>query len=282
MDASRIRINDILSSKYPDFCAYCEVSGKVFVSELSTVDFVAFRTRMNVSREYVSNLKAFIEKAVSTSKSENQNSIPEKSYPSSRINIEHQISSENVLHSNANNEDINIDSIVASGMREEENKNEQKPSEVVNEAIIEINNSESDELIPFYAIFKVDSNNYSIPVSELQLSSRALNCLSIAKCTTVKELLTKSISDLRSMRNMGEKSINEIVAKIKDFLSDASHRLEKNKSTQRVTKIDNNFCSQKLLRMHPLKTPMTIGEYKKPHNQAHLHLIMGSLKSGAL
>lgn len=44
MDMDRVRIADVITTEYSDFLSFCSVSGKIFISELTNVDFVAFRT----------------------------------------------------------------------------------------------------------------------------------------------------------------------------------------------------------------------------------------------
>lgn len=58
MDQKQIRITDAITSEYSDFLSYCIASGKVFVSELSNVDFVAFRTSSGQTRDYVRAIRA--------------------------------------------------------------------------------------------------------------------------------------------------------------------------------------------------------------------------------
>jgi DNA-directed RNA polymerase subunit alpha len=56
----------------------------------------------------------------------------------------------------------------------------------------------------------------SKPVAELELSVRSSNCLEAANITTIRDLVTKTESDMLKYRNFGRKSLNEI----KDILAD--------------------------------------------------------------
>jgi DNA-directed RNA polymerase subunit alpha len=56
----------------------------------------------------------------------------------------------------------------------------------------------------------------SKPVAELELSVRSANCLEAANIVTIRDLVTKTESDMLKYRNFGRKSLNEI----KDLLAD--------------------------------------------------------------
>jgi DNA-directed RNA polymerase subunit alpha len=56
----------------------------------------------------------------------------------------------------------------------------------------------------------------SKPVAELELSVRSSNCLEAANIATIRDLVTKTESDMLKYRNFGRKSLNEI----KDILAD--------------------------------------------------------------
>jgi hypothetical protein len=55
-------IQDILGSQYPDFMAYCIASEKVYPTDISPSDYVAFRVQYGVSREYINEIKDRINK----------------------------------------------------------------------------------------------------------------------------------------------------------------------------------------------------------------------------
>lgn len=56
MDMDRVRIADVITTKYSDFLSFCSASGKIFISELTNVDFVAFRTSSGQSRDYIKSI----------------------------------------------------------------------------------------------------------------------------------------------------------------------------------------------------------------------------------
>jgi len=69
------------------------------------------------------------------------------------------------------------------------------------------------------------------PVAELELSVRAANCLEAADLVTIRDLVTKSESEMLRYRNFGRKSLNEI----KDVLAEMGLSLGMN-----LNFLDNN------------------------------------------
>ena len=63
---------------------------------------------------------------------------------------------------------------------------------------------------------KDDENNSMMDMSidELDLSVRSYNCLKRANINTVEELVQKSESDMMKVRNLGRKSLDEVVQKL--------------------------------------------------------------------
>lgn len=62
---------------------------------------------------------------------------------------------------------------------------------------------------------KVDVMNMSI--DELELSVRSYNCLKRAGINTVSELTNKTSDDMMKVRNLGRKSLEEVLEKLKDL-----------------------------------------------------------------
>ena len=54
-------------------------------------------------------------------------------------------------------------------------------------------------------------------ISELNLSVRSYNCLKRAGITTVGELRSKSLEDMMKVRNLGRKSLEEVIAKMREL-----------------------------------------------------------------
>ena len=54
-------------------------------------------------------------------------------------------------------------------------------------------------------------------IDELELSVRSYNCLKRAGINTVQELINKTPEDMMKVRNLGRKSLDEVVAKLKEL-----------------------------------------------------------------
>ena len=54
-------------------------------------------------------------------------------------------------------------------------------------------------------------------IDELELSVRSYNCLKRAGINTVEELTNKTADDMMKVRNLGRKSLEEVLAKLKEL-----------------------------------------------------------------
>lgn len=54
-------------------------------------------------------------------------------------------------------------------------------------------------------------------IDELELSVRSYNCLKRASINTVEELINKTAEDMMKVRNLGKKSLEEVLAKLKEL-----------------------------------------------------------------
>ena len=54
-------------------------------------------------------------------------------------------------------------------------------------------------------------------IDELELSVRSYNCLKRAGINTVEELCSKTPEDMMKVRNLGRKSMDEVIAKLKEL-----------------------------------------------------------------
>lgn len=70
---------------------------------------------------------------------------------------------------------------------------------------------------------KKDIDLSSIPIEELELSVRAFNCLKRADINTLNQLVEKSVDELGRVRNLGKKSIDEIIEKLAAYKSLGIH-----------------------------------------------------------
>ena len=62
-----------------------------------------------------------------------------------------------------------------------------------------------------------DSSEPSITIDELELSVRAYNCLKRASINSMAELLQKSEHDLLNIKNVGKKSSDEVIERLRHF-----------------------------------------------------------------
>lgn len=62
-----------------------------------------------------------------------------------------------------------------------------------------------------------NSDSVNTSIDELELSVRSYNCLKRANINTVGELVNRSMDDLMKVRNMGRKSLDEILAKLDEM-----------------------------------------------------------------
>ena len=60
-------------------------------------------------------------------------------------------------------------------------------------------------------------------IEELDLSVRSYNCLKRAGINTVEDLTNKSEEDMMKVRNLGRKSLDEVVAKLQSLGFSLSH-----------------------------------------------------------
>ncbi len=63
----------------------------------------------------------------------------------------------------------------------------------------------------------IPDEKYNMPVEQLDLSVRTMNCLRRGGIATVGELISKKPKDLLQLRNFGQKSFHEIQDKLKDL-----------------------------------------------------------------
>ena len=54
-------------------------------------------------------------------------------------------------------------------------------------------------------------------IDELELSVRSYNCLKRANINTVEELCSKTPEDMMKVRNLGRKSLDEVLNKLQDL-----------------------------------------------------------------
>ena len=65
-----------------------------------------------------------------------------------------------------------------------------------------------------------------LTIDELDLSVRSFNCLKRAGINTVEDLTNKSEEDMMKVRNLGRKSLEEVIAKLDSFGFSLKKRLK--------------------------------------------------------
>ncbi len=64
------------------------------------------------------------------------------------------------------------------------------------------------------SVISVGSPDLDLPIEDLDLSERPRNCLKRAQVNTIGELLQKSVDDLLTVTNFGQKSLDEVIEKL--------------------------------------------------------------------
>ena len=55
------------------------------------------------------------------------------------------------------------------------------------------------------------------PIEELELSVRSFNCLKRSGISTVEDLTNKTENDMMKVKNLGKKSLDEVIAKLREL-----------------------------------------------------------------
>ena len=56
-----------------------------------------------------------------------------------------------------------------------------------------------------------------MPIEDLELSVRSFNCLKRSGISTVGDLANKTENDMMKVKNLGKKSLEEVIAKLHDL-----------------------------------------------------------------
>lgn len=251
MDMDRVRIADVITTEYSDFLSFCSASGKIFISELTNVDFVAFRTSSGQSRDYIKLIRAMLDSPVVVATTEvdavqkssesvknelqgepfdaggyfalEDQSAPSKTESPSLIQpIEQPVK---------NLEDALDETSCSDRKNDTENETADRMAEeiVVTSTETETTASSStgssdDSEYTLAYLFDVNPSWFEdVGIIALNLGVRPTNCLNNAKIKTIAEVLARTTDELKAIKNMGVKSVNEIVQKVKDYVSDPAN-----------------------------------------------------------
>jgi DNA-directed RNA polymerase subunit alpha len=92
------------------------------------------------------------------------------------------------------------------------------PSEALNKAALILQNLFSSLIIEESDVTLTleKDTTLAISIEELELSVRSYNCLKAANIQTLDELIDYSVKDLKKIKNLGKKSVTEVVEKLHD------------------------------------------------------------------
>lgn len=253
MEQNPVKITDIITTEYADFLSYCAASGKVFTSELTNVDYVAFRTSSGQSRDYIKTIRNMIENSfiITPNLPNNDNSFAsqEETKMETELSVGVPLAAAAELESTILLDENNINQPIEDTMSDikivvdyesdiASGKTELNPSIITH--VYERNSTDkmtnggvsfkqketpkadipSNSQYSLAYLFGVEASDFSgISIEQLYLSVRASNCLKNEKYITLEDVLSKTVSELQDIRSMGVKSVNEIVQKVKDFVT---------------------------------------------------------------
>lgn len=259
MDMDRVRIADVITAEYSDFLSFCSASGKIFISELTNVDFVAFRTSSGQSRDYIKSIRAMLDNPVvvattevdavrkgsESEKNELQGvlfdagkylALEDQSTPSKTESPSWIQPTEQPVK---NLEAVLDETSCSDTENDTENETADRTTEefVVTSIGTETTASSStgpsdDSEYTLAYLFDVNPLWFEdVGIIALNLGVRPTNCLNNAKIKTIAEVLVRTTDELKAIKNMGAKSVNEIVQKVKDY--DENHIYGKRKNNAR-------------------------------------------------
>lgn len=208
MEHNSIKIEDVLTIEYADFLEFCSLSGKVFVSELTSVDYIAFRSSYDQSKDRINTIKRLLQESVS---------VDEKEVTLEETKTVSEPVSADVFESDSS-ADEKVAQVVEDDLVSAEDVFDSAQVEVDNDDEAAVKAYEDSDEQPLYQMFRVDPANFDdIKIDALELSVRAMNCLHRSTNKTIADLLRLHVSDLKQIRNMGAKSIDEVIVVLREY-----------------------------------------------------------------
>ena len=289
MDMDRVRIADVITAEYSDFLSFCSASGKIFISELTNVDFVAFRTSSGQSRDYIKSIRAMLDNPVvvattevdavrkgsESEKNELQGvlfdagkylALEDQSTPSKTESPSWIQPTEQPVK---NLEAVLDETSCSDTENDTENETADRTTEefVVTSIGTETTASSStgpsdDSEYTLAYLFDVNPLWFEdVGIIALNLGVRPTNCLNNAKIKTIAEVLVRTTDELKAIKNMGAKSVNEIVQKVKDYVSDPA-----NLDVETISAVSNHASKHERVELDPafkstLEAMLTGDEY---------------------
>ena len=201
-----LKIVDIVPIEYKDFLTYCNITGKIFSYEITSVDYVAYRSQFGRDKSEVKRLRSIIEAGIMLDKLETE--------------------TKERLAFFTPNEELVIEGVEKTG--EKSSLDAQTIVRIydaeVNQAIYDADDTSelkntAEESEPTYAdIFGLNADDYAdimvetdlYTVYSVSLSLRSLNDLRKNGYQTLKKLLLSTPMRLSQIKSLGAKSIREI------------------------------------------------------------------------
>lgn len=286
MSQRNAKIRDALKTEYADFVDFCRSLDKQFISELTTSDFIAFRTQRGATRDYVASIRHALD-------SYDPDAEPQEEATQADLSFEEPAVVEFVEDIIAVSEDPVPEE--ASGETEpteptDAPETEQEPEIAADEPLtVEEPSNDStainmpdeqsvpettvapkklfssgkawfnyleelrsmDVELPIYDLLGIPRNPIfaSRDVAELDMSVRPYNCLINNRCKTLDALFSKSLREISEFSNLGKKSLFEIVGKCKEIA--ANPQTIPNGATAETTASTSNAikANEKLIRI---------------------------------
>lgn len=210
MSDKRMRISAIPASEYEDFKRYCDIAGKVFVDELTSIDYVAYRSQYGRSREDIKVLMLYLEE---WDKIKEDSCVEKEEIKKSTIELDSE---------NHADEDAELrESLGEIYVLDEEDVRCNADTEKIGNVLYEENEciiSKYEKNITYASALEIDTeildeiriDNGLAGMFGVKLSIRSINALYKVGCTTLKELFLYTPEKLAEIKKLGTKSLNEI------------------------------------------------------------------------
>lgn len=299
MDMDRVRIADVITAEYSDFLSFCSASGKIFISELTNVDFVAFRTSSGQSRDYIKSIRAMLDNPVvvattevdavrkgsESEKNELQGvlfdagkylALEDQSTPSKTESPSWIQPTEQPVK---NLEAVLDETSCSDTENDTENETADRTTEefVVTSIGTETTASSStgpsdDSEYTLAYLFDVNPLWFEdVGIIALNLGVRPTNCLNNAKIKTIAEVLVRTTDELKAIKNMGAKSVNEIVQKVKDYVSDPA-----NLDVETISAVSNHVSKHERVELDPAFKSTLEAKFNGPKGIGFLYVREGT------
>lgn len=224
-----VTIQDILDGQYPDFLAYCIASEKVYPTDISPSDYVAFRVQYEVSRDYINEIKDRINKgevcktaAVVFDEPQKTEIVEhvEKKQKNEPEDISLMIDTPHIIKAIEDNDETGVErnDIALEEETVEDAGICEKSARRKNNKIIPY-----DIHSPLYVVFKVDNpEKYAdIRIETMGFKAKVEQILKEGRRKSVLDVLRCSIAQLFDFNRIARTAIAHIIDRIKKFVSSA-------------------------------------------------------------